>query len=229
MPSRTRRPRTRPAQEPRLPFRNSQSPKPPLQSRHTHEDPTFLTSYEVAQLIETSRTTVQRWIDAGELKAFRTIGNHRRVKPEDLASFLRNQGMPVPPSLQQKVRILVIDEDRRYGKALKVMLAGADKRFDVAVAGDGLDGLISIGVRHPDIVLLDAVMRGWNGFEVCRRIKRTPETKDIKVVGVSGRAASEEPFRKAGVDAFLEKPFDARLAVAVVALLGLGPGTEMPG
>jgi excisionase family DNA binding protein len=189
----------------------------------------FYTSLEVAHLIETSRTTVQRWIDSGDLKAFRTLGNHRRVKPEDLTAFLRKQGMPIPPTLDKKVRILVIDDESRYVKALKTMLERADKRFEVEIAEDGLDGLLSIGAQHPDVVLIDAVMPGWDGFEVCRRLKRAPETKSIKVVGISGRASNEEPFRKAGVDAFLMKPFDAQIVLGVVALLGLGSSPSARG
>jgi excisionase family DNA binding protein len=194
------------------------------------KNPNFYTSLEVAKLIDTSRTTVQRWIDAGNLKAFRTIGNHRRVKPEDLISFLRKQGMPIPSGLTKgaapKVRILVIDDEARYVKALKAVLERTDKRFEVEIADDSLDGLLAVGARHPDIVLLDAMMPGWDGFEVCRRIKRAPETKDILVVGMSGSAANEELFRKAGVDAFLKKPFDTQLVVAVVAWLGLGSGAS---
>ena len=182
----------------------------------------FYTSLEVAKLIETSRTTVQRWIDAGELKAFRTLGNHRRVKPEDLTAFLRKNGMPIPSAIEKKVRILVIDDEGRYVKALKTLLERADRRFDVDIAEDGLDGLLAVGSRRPDIVLIDAVMPGWDGFEVCRRLKRAPETKGIRLVGISGTASNEEAFRKAGVDAFLVKPFDAQLVVALIALLGLG-------
>lgn len=194
------------------------------------KNPNFYTSLEVAKLIDTSRTTVQRWIDAGNLKAFRTIGNHRRVKPEDLISFLRHQGMPIPSGLTKgaapKVRILVIDDEARYVKALKTVLERTDKRFEVEVADDSLDGLLAVGARHPDIVLLDAMMPGWDGFEVCRRIKRAPEMKDIKVVGMSGSEKNEEAFRKAGVDAFLKKPFDTQIVVAVVAWLGLGSGAS---
>ena len=189
---------------------------------------TFLTSLEVAKLIDTSRTTVQRWIDAGQLKAFRTVGNHRRVKPDDLFAFLKRQGMPIPSGLQRKVRILVIDDEGRYLRALKAVLERADKRFEVEIAEDGLDGLLTVGARHPDIVLLDAMMPGWDGFEVCRRLKRNPETKKILVVGMSGLASNEEAFRKAGVDAFVKKPLDPQLLLAVVAWLGLGSG-ELPG
>jgi excisionase family DNA binding protein len=189
---------------------------------------TFLTSLEVAKLIDTSRTTVQRWIDAGQLKAFRTVGNHRRVKPDDLFAFLKRQGMPIPSGLQRKVRVLVIDDESRYLKALKAVIERADKRFEVEIAEDGLDGLLTVGARHPDIVLLDAMMPGWDGFEVCRRLKRNPDTKKILVVGMSGLASNEEAFRKAGVDAFVKKPLDPQLLLAVVAWLGLGSG-ELPG
>ena len=124
--------------------------------------------------------------------------------------------------LEKKVRILVIDDEGRYVKALKTLLERADKRFEVEIAEDSLDGLLAVGARRPDIVLIDAIMPGWDGFEVCRRLKHAPETKDIRLVGISGTASNEEAFRKAGVDAFLMKPFDAQLVVALVALLGMG-------
>jgi len=191
-------------------------------------DPSILTSKDVAKLIDVGRSTVQRWIDAGDLKAFKTVGKHRRVKRDDLLAFLRERRMPIPPSLARKVRVLIIDDEPQYMRVLKTLLERADKRFDVELAQDGLDGLLAVGARHPDIVLLDATMDGWDGFEVCRRLKRSPETKDILVVGMSGRASNEEAFRKAGVDAFLQKPLEAQVVLAVVAWLGLGAG-GLPG
>lgn len=185
-------------------------------------DPSLLTSLEVARLIDVGRSTVQRWIDSGDLKAFKTLGKHRRVKREDLLSFLRQQQMPIPRRLRARVRILVIDDESHYLQALKALLERADKRFEVEIAEDGLDGLLAVGTRRPDVVLIDAVMPGWDGFEVCRRLKRNPDTKDILVVGISGRASNEEAFRKAGVDAFLVKPLAAQVVLAVVAWLGLG-------
>lgn len=182
---------------------------------------THLTSAEVARLLGAGRTTVQRWIDGGELRAYRTPGRHRRVAKTDLLRFLRLRGMPVPRALHALVRVLVIDDDVGFLTALPPLLRRVDRAIEVELASSGIDGLLAIGARHPDVVLLDAMMAGLDGFEVCRRIHATPETADIAVVGMSGSPQNAALFERAGARHFLPKPLAVPAVVDVLRALGL--------
>jgi two-component system cell cycle response regulator len=105
-------------------------------------------------------------------------------------------------------RILVIDDIEANVRLLEAKLTA--EYYDVLTAMDGPTGLAMAASEHPDIVLLDVMMPGMDGFEVCRRMKEDPLTRHIPIVlvtaldGRSDRIAGLE----AGADEFLTKPID---------------------
>src|ERR1700710_3011667 len=78
-------------------------------------------------------------------------------------------------------RILIVDDDQLQLRAAS-RLAKRDPRIELLLASNPIDALLMIGVSRPDVVILDVFMPGMDGFEVCRRIKANPETRDIQVV-----------------------------------------------
>jgi putative two-component system response regulator len=101
--------------------------------------------------------------------------------------------------------------------------------YQVETAHDGEDALAAIERLPPDLVLLDIVLPGIDGFEVCRRIKQNPATRLIPVVLVTGLNAREHKIRgiDAGADDFLSKPFDvAELRARVQSLVHLKRYTD---
>ncbi len=183
-----------------------------------------LTSHEVASLVQVSPSAVLRWIDQGLLPAYRTPGGHRRVGASELVEFLRSQHMPVPRALEADgVRVLVIDDEPRFLASLKEVLRRADPRLEVEVAEGAIDGLLKVGSRQPDVVLLDTYMPGMDGLEVCRRIKGTAETAHVAVMAMSGRRSDDlaRRYAEAGASCFLQKPLDAQLILTRLRELGL--------
>ena len=103
-------------------------------------------------------------------------------------------------------RVLVVDDLRPNVKLLEAKLTS--EYFDVVTATDGQSALESVGEHQPDIVLLDVMMPGMDGFEVCRRIKSDPETMHIPVVMVTALSDNSDRVRglESGADDFLTKP-----------------------
>src|SRR6202142_596106 len=101
--------------------------------------------------------------------------------------------------------------------------------FDVVTAFNGLECLAKVAECAPDIVLLDVMMPGMDGFEVCRRIKSNPKTAHVPVVMVT---ALDQPSDRvmgleAGADDFLTKPVDdAALFARVRSLVRLKMMTD---
>ena len=119
-------------------------------------------------------------------------------------------------------RILVVDDVPSNVRLLEVRLAA--EYFDVLTAPDGKSALEACEKGKVDVVLLDVMMPGMDGFEVCRRLKSDPATSDIPVVMVTALDQMSDRVRglEAGADDFLTKPVrDLQLMTRVKSLVGL--------
>lgn len=103
-------------------------------------------------------------------------------------------------------RLLVVDDEYFNYEMLKPAL---ESKFDVSYADSGQNCLASAIANPPDIILLDVCMPGLDGYDTCRMLKHTPETKNIPVVMVSGLESELEKKTgfDAGCDAYVVKPF----------------------
>jgi two-component system cell cycle response regulator len=105
-------------------------------------------------------------------------------------------------------RILVVDDIEANVRLLEAKLNV--EYYDVSVAYDGPSALKAAAETHPDIILLDVMMPGMDGFEVCRRLKADATTRHIPVVLVTALDGRQDRLTglKAGADDFLTKPID---------------------
>jgi putative two-component system response regulator len=105
-------------------------------------------------------------------------------------------------------KILLVDDESASRAALETLLRR--EGFEVHDASDGATALAECVSFRPDLVLLDVLMPGMSGFEVCKRIKAAPETRLTPVVLITGLSATEDRIKgiNAGADDFLSKPID---------------------
>jgi len=116
-------------------------------------------------------------------------------------------------------RILVVDDIDANVRLLEAKLSA--EYYEVLTASDGPTALAMAAAEKPDIILLDVMMPGMDGFQVCSRLKTDPETRHIPVVLVTaldGRADRIAGL-EAGADEFLTKPIDDVLLFARVRSL----------
>ena len=105
-------------------------------------------------------------------------------------------------------RILVVDDIEANVRLLEAKLTA--EYYDVLTAGNGPEALARAAADEPDIILLDVMMPGMDGFQVCRRLKDDPATRHIPVVLVTALDGRDDRIQglEAGADEFLTKPID---------------------
>jgi CheY-like chemotaxis protein len=117
-------------------------------------------------------------------------------------------------------RILVVDDEEINRELLEGILAPDGYR--IAFSADGTSALHAVRASRPDLVLLDLLMPGMSGLEVCRRLKDDPDVSDIPIIVVTalGQVAAKEAALTRGADDFVTKPVQADdLRARVAAML----------
>ncbi|HOI43078.1 MAG TPA: response regulator [Elusimicrobiales bacterium] len=166
------------------------------------------TTFDIARILDLSPTTVANWIDSGKLKAFVTVGGHRRVAKEDLAEFLKANKMPLPPGMAggSGLKVLIVEDDTKF---LKIAAAFFRKLggFEVFTVANGFEAGRIMESQLPELVILDIMLPGLDGFKVCEIIKSL--NRDTRVIAVTGYDADNVKRRMlgSGADAYLTKPF----------------------
>jgi adenylate cyclase len=114
--------------------------------------------------------------------------------------------------------ILTVDDLPQNVRLLDAVLS--PRGFRVATASSGAEALDVLNKEHPDLVLLDILMPGMDGYEVCRRIREDPATAFLPVIMITA-SGEEEKIRAidAGADDFVNKPFDQAELLARVRSL----------
>jgi len=110
--------------------------------------------------------------------------------------------------LSKNTKVLVADDE----DSLRVLLAAvinSEDGFDFTEAIDGDDTLEKVKADKPEILILDVMMPGKTGFEVCEILKQDPEYQDIEIIILTakGQESDQEWAKSCGADYFLKKPF----------------------
>ena len=170
-----------------------------------------LTTFEAAKLCRVSYNTIKNWIKRDLLPAYRTAGGHLRIKGDDLRVFCREQGIPLDEKAEPARRkVLVVDDEESIREAIKESLQNFPEKLDIYTASDGFEaGSIMESVK-PDVVILDLVMPGMDGFKVCQSIRRSPALSHVRIMVLTGFGSERnvERVTDLGADVCISKPID---------------------
>jgi DNA-binding response OmpR family regulator len=114
-------------------------------------------------------------------------------------------------------KIVAVDDDPAGQRLIKYMLSSAG--HEIVTASNGIQGLQLVNNQLPELVILDVMLPGIDGFEVCRRIRTGASTKKIPVIMVSGKtqASDRETAVKMGANEYLVKPVERQKLIEVVS------------
>lgn len=116
-------------------------------------------------------------------------------------------------------KVLVVEDSLAQRQMISDLLK--DSGLTVAVASNGVEALKQVETYAPDIVVLDIVMPQMNGYELCRRLKSDPKTKDVPVVMCSSKGEEFDRYwgMRQGADAYIAKPFQPMELIGTVKQL----------
>ena len=159
----------------------------------------FLTTREAAELLGVALRTVQLWVEAGTLKAWKTAGGHRRIARESVDALQRQQGRtqleahteaPLRAEPEQSYHVLVVDDDAMTREIIVGMIRSWNLPLTVGTAEDGFAALLRIGETRPDLLITDLVMPGMDGYRMIRHLRAMPESHLIDIIAVTSEDAA---------------------------------------
>jgi two-component system alkaline phosphatase synthesis response regulator PhoP len=109
--------------------------------------------------------------------------------------------------MTEKRKVLVVDDDPQIRKIIERMLLG--NSYEVETASDGASALQKISENRPDLVILDIMMPGMSGIEVCREIRKVKSDPKMQVLMLSAKDSQSDRLRalEYGADDYVTKPF----------------------
>jgi len=115
--------------------------------------------------------------------------------------------------------ILVVEDSPTYLRQITQLLH--KNGYATINAVDGEEALEKAIRKHPDLIVLDIILPKKNGFQVCRQLKTSPDTKDIKIIMLTSKSQDSDRFwgLKQGADEYLTKPLDDDQLITNVAKL----------
>src|SRR5258705_2586139 len=116
-----------------------------------------------------------------------------------------------------KTKILVVEDDPHISLGLEEILKGED--FDVTVCTRGDKALEAVGRSHPALVILDVMLPGANGFEICKQLRAKKVGVPILMLTAKGQEIDKVIGLDSGADDYVTKPFGVRELVARVHAL----------
>lgn len=181
-------------------------------------DKFYYTPNEVADIFMVSPITVREWAKKGLLKAKLTPGGHRRFLVAEVEQFARQRGLGLQNTDDLTTRILIVDDDRQFCRYLEELLSEFADQVSAKFACDGFSAGRAMNTFSPHIVLLDLMMPGIDGFEVCRDIKKETHSKDVRVIVLTGFENKEslERITQAGAETWLSKPIDRNKLLGIL-------------
>ncbi|MFP4521995.1 MAG: response regulator [Fibrobacterota bacterium] len=172
---------------------------------------------DVAGICHVSKPTVHHWIDTGKLKSIQLPNGYKKIEYDELSRFLEQANIknPFEEEREKNNTILIVDDEEYMVEFLKSVAEETASEngcgdYRIETAHDGMDAALKIGVLKPDLVMLDVMMPGMDGFEVCSKIRDNPELDDVSIIIITGLydETMQDNVKKYRLMKILQKPID---------------------
>ena len=189
----------------------------------------FYSTKTAAEMLGVSLRTVQLWVENGRLPAWKTDGGHRRIPADAVDRMVadqRNQAAAPTATAARPFRVLLVEDDEHLLQIYRMALETLSPPVEILDATNGYDGLLLIGSNKPDLVVLDLIMPGIDGFRLCRTIDAQQEfaaTRIVVVTSLDKHAIADRGGIPAHIRVF-SKPIPMSVLQSLVVTLQVSPG-----
>lgn len=189
----------------------------------------FYSTKTAAEMLGVSLRTVQLWVENGRLPAWKTDGGHRRIPADAVDRMVadqRNQTAAPTAAAARPFRVLLVEDDEHLLQIYRMALETLSPPVEILDATNGYDGLLLIGSSKPDLVVLDLIMPGIDGFRLCRTIDAQQEfaaTRIVVVTSLDKHAIADRGGIPAHIRVF-SKPIPMSVLQSLVVTLQVSPG-----
>ena len=150
------------------------------------DEPVCSTS-EAARLLGVSNTTVQIMVERGDLQAWKTRGGHRRIALSSIERMKTMRASRRPSGGEADQLLVMIVEDDVSLRTLYVQtIQQWNLQVSVTAASDGMEALLLIERKRPDVLILDLFMRPIDGFQLLRMLRVHREFNEMVIIVVTG-------------------------------------------
>ena len=175
------------------------------------------TTREAAEALGISVRTTQLWVESGQLRAWKTPGGHRRILWESVNEQLQQREEECGSSLE-RFDVLIVEDDRIQRIILQSKIQEIGTGINVRTAYNGVEGLIKIGERQPQVLVTDLLMPGLDGFHLLKILTSSPVVRPIQIIAATGLTEAEIKAQGGLPErvAVFHKPIQIPLLVAMV-------------
>jgi excisionase family DNA binding protein len=147
-----------------------------------------ITTAQAAEQLGVSPQTVQKWVDAGHLPAWKTMGGHRRLDAEAVERMVSDrQARPMPLG----VSIMLVEDDPITAAVLEAQLLELRPGARLRVFADGFAALLDAGRDVPDLLITDIDLPGLDGLAMITNLRRNPATQKMRIVLATSHSPEE--------------------------------------
>ncbi|WP_051242990.1 helix-turn-helix domain-containing protein [Azohydromonas australica] len=167
--------------------------------RHHHRGGTDVVgTKEAAELLHVSVATVQKMVERGDLKAWRTEGGHRRIPVHSILKLTRSRTRVASPA-GRPLSTLLVEPNVSTARALGRFLRDWGSAVKLISVDNATDALASIACAMPDLLITDLVMQPLDGFELIRAVRRNAGMARLRIL-VTTALPEEEIQARGGLD-----------------------------
>ena len=172
----------------------------PRKNKNPEGAEVFCTTREAAEKLHVSLRTVQLWVEAGVLQAWKTDGGHRRVPLSSVQALIKERmGDSAGKSPVQdngavgdgQFTVVVLEDDADMLRLYRLTMSGWNLPVRFVFVSSVYEALVEIGRNTPDLLITDLRFSGVDGFEIIKVLRADPQLGSLNIIAVSGMQPEE--------------------------------------